>query len=284
MRRRKQRNPLLKWILIATVLLHIILLPILAKFGALKRAQQLYTVGEVKVVNLPPPAPVKPPEVKKEAKAKPPKPNPAAKLAKATTPHQRQAATRSNLSQPKVAVASGASGGDTGGGVVDPGTGKAGELPTEKTDTTTPTIKAPDPRPDPMPIVKAEPKPDPAPIAKAEPKPEPKPEPRPAPQPKPEPAPAPHVPVYTEAAQTYAPQPSIPDDLRAAALDTTVVVEIVVDENGSATAVKLTKPTGNDELDRIALDTARKWKFKPALRDGQPVESRVRLHIEFQVS
>ncbi len=284
MRRRKQRNPLLKWIIVITILLHIILLPILAKFGAFKRAREMYTVGEVKMVTLPPlPPPVKPPEAKKEAKAKPPKPNPAAKQAKATTPHQSRSAARTALSQPHVAVASGA-GGDTGGGVADVGTGKAGELPTVKADTTQPTIKAPDPAP----IVKAEPKPDPKPepmpIAKAEPKPEPKPELKPVPVPIVEPKPVPRAPVYTEAAQTFAPQPAIPDDLRGTALDTTVVVEIVVDENGSPSDVRLAKPTGNDELDRIALDTARKWKFKPALRDGQPVQSRVRLHIEFQVS
>ena len=69
-----------------------------------------------------------------------------------------------------------------------------------------------------------------------------------------------------------------------AALDKTVVVEITVDAAGNSTDVKLAQPTGNDELDKLAVDTARKWKFKPATRDGQPVESRVRLHIEFQVS
>lgn len=280
MRRRKQRNPLLKWIIVVTILLHIILLPILAKFGAFKRARQMYMVGEVKMVTLPPlPPPVKPPEAKKEVKAKP---SPAAKQAKTTTPHQSRSAARTALSQPHVAVASGG-GGDTGG-VADVGTGKAGELPTVKSDVTQPTIKAPDPAPTAKAEPKLEPKPEPMPIAKAEPKLEPKPEPKPVPVPVPEPRPAPHVPVYTEAAQTFAPQPAIPDDLRNTALDTTVVVEIVVDENGSTADVKLTKPTGNDELDRLALDTARKWKFKPALRDGQPVQSRVRLHIEFQVS
>ena len=283
MRRRKQRNPLLMRIIVISILAHILLLPILAHFGAFKKIQQQFIVGEVKMITLPPPPSVKPPEAKKEAKAKPQKPAQTAKKANATTPHQQRAAIRTNLNQPKVAVATGG-GGDAGGGVVEQGNGRAGEIPTPKADVTQPTVKAePEPKPDPKPDPKPAPMPEtvkpPEQIAKVI---EPKPEPKTAPMP--EPKPAPHIPVFTEAAQTFAPQPSIPDDLRSAALDKTVVVEITVDAEGNSTGVHLMEPTGNDELDRIALDTARKWKFKPATRDGQPVESRVRLHIEFQVS
>lgn len=285
MRRRRQRNPLLMRIIGISILAHILLLPVLAHFGAFKKIKQQFIVGEVKIVNLPPPPQVKPPDAqKKEAKAKPQKAMRTAKKASATTSHQTRASVRANLNQPKLALATGGSGGDAGGGV-EQGTGKAGEIPTPKADVTQPTVKAPEQEPKTEPKIEPKPEPKtelvkpPIQIAKAV---EPKPEPRP--EPKPEPMPAPHVPVFTEAAQTFAPQPSIPDDLRSAALDKTVVVEITVDANGNSTRVRLMQPTGNDELDRSALDTARKWKFKPATRDGQPVESRVRLHIEFQVS
>jgi protein TonB len=284
MRRRKQRNPLLMRIIVISIAAHIVALPVLAHFGAFKKIKQQFIVGEVKMVTLPPPPTTKPPEEKKQAKAKAQKPSQTAKKASHTSAHQQRAAFKSNLNQPHVAVASASGGGDAGGGVVDEGSGKAGELPTPKADVTPPTVKAAEsPKPEP-PAPKTDPKTDPAQKANAqiaraiEPKPEVKPE------IKPEPAPAPHQPVFTDVTQTFAPQPSVPDDLRAAALDKTVVVEITVDAEGNSSDVKLAQPTGNDELDRIALETARKWKFKPATRDGQPIESRVRLHIEFQVS
>ena len=61
-------------------------------------------------------------------------------------------------------------------------------------------------------------------------------------------------------------------------------VSFVVGPDGMPIRVTVSQSTGNNELDRIALDAAKQWRFKPATRDGQPVESRVRLHIEFQVS
>ena len=57
-----------------------------------------------------------------------------------------------------------------------------------------------------------------------------------------------------------------------------------VGPDGKPVAVRIVMPTGIDELDRVALDTARQWKFRPATRDGQPVEGKVRMHIEFQVN
>lgn len=281
MRRRKQKNPLLMRIIVISILFHIALLPVLAHFGAFKKIQQSFIVGEVKMVNLPTPPTTKPPEAKKVAKTQ--KPAQTAKKASATTPHQQRAAQATNLNHPQLALATGGGGDSTGGGV-EQGSGKAGDLPTEKTNTTQPTIKAdpmPEPKPDPKPEPKPDPKPEPKPIVKVT---TPKPEPMPEPMPEPKPTPAPHVPVFTQVAQTFAPQPTIPDELRAQAIDKTVIVEITVDENGNTTNVKLTQSTGNDDLDRIAIDTPRKWKFRPATRDGQPVESKVRLHVEFQVN
>lgn len=279
MRRRKQRNPLLLWILGISIGAHIIALPILAYFGAFKKIQHQFLVGDVQMVTLPPPPREKPPEMKKQAKAKL-KASSVAKKANVTSAHQQRTARASNLNQPKIATAVG-NGGDATGGGAESGTGKAGDIPTPKTDVTQPTVKATEPMPKvedktPVPVKETETTPK---VADTIPKPKVT-----EPIHEPTPVPVPHVPVFTAVTQTFAPQPSIPDDLRAQAIDKTVIVEITVDENGNATDVKLTQPTGNDELDRLALDTARKWKFKPATRDGQAVESRVRLHIEFQVS
>lgn len=273
MRRRKQRNPLLMRILIVSVVAHLIALPILAKFGAFKKIQKQFV--EVSTVRMAPPPPQDKPEVKKEAKVKPPKPAQTAKKAASTTAHQQRSAAHTNLNQPKVAVAAGDAVGDTGGSV-EQGSGKAGEIPTQKADTTKPTVKETEPKPETKPEIKSEaPKTE---IAAAKPEPiKPAPELTPVPESK-------HDPVFTEVAQTFAPQPTIPDSLRSEALDKTVVVDITVGADGLPLDVKLGESTGSDDLDRIAIETAHKWKFKPATRDGQPIESRVRLHIEFQVN
>jgi len=116
-----------------------------------------------------------------------------------------------------------------------------------------------------QPIVKTTPAPEatPAPIA------------TPMPQPKP--------PVFTEAAPIDEIKPTIPDSLRSDAIDATVIAEFQVGADGVPTGVRITQSSGNSDLDDLALKTARQWRFKPATREGQAVESTVRLHIEFQV-
>lgn len=277
MRRRRNRNPLLMRIIGISILVHIIALPVLAHFGAFKKIEKQFLETRM-VVLPPPPLPEKEkPEVKKTQQAK--KSAPSAKKSASSAPHTPHTAQKSNLSQPKVvADARGGAGGDDSGPTVDAnGSGKAGEIPTTKA--------APKPQPEananPEPAKKeattprpAEPKPEPAPMPKPAPVPEPK---KPEPEPKKEP-------VFVEATPTLSPQPTIPDDLRADALDKTFVAEFVVSPEGVPSDIKVAQSTGNDELDRLALDTARQWRFKPATRDGQPIESRIRLHIEFQVN
>jgi protein TonB len=272
MRRRRQKNPLLMRILGISILVHIVALPILAHFGAFKKIQREFI--ETRMVVLPPPPSEKErPEVKKPQRVAH-KLAPRVRREATTTHHTQQAAHRSNLNQPKVVASAGSAGSDANGPTVDAnGTGAAGQLPTQKADTTPPTVKTDTPpKPQPMPPPKIEaPKiaQNTAPQGEA------------PPAPKPE---SPKPPAYTDAVPTNTPQPAIPDDLRADALDKTFVAEFTVGPDGTPTEVQVAQSTGSEELDRIALDTAKQWRFKPATRDGQPIESRVRLHIEFQVS
>ena len=280
MRRRRQKNPLLGRIIGISVLVHIIMLPILAHFGAFKKIQEHFV--QTQMVVLPPPEVAhEKPVVKptKTAKAKVPAP-----LKGKTSPNHSQAhANHSNLPQPHIAVAQGGKGGADGAGSAPEGSGKAGEVPVDpnagkpiaKVDNTN-TV---DPQPV-KPVVPEVKQPD-KPIVQA-----------PVKQADPVKPPLPTVPVTPkEAVFTAAqplddsqPKPTIPDALRSDALDKTFVAEFTVGEDGAPMAVKAVQSTGNDELDRRALDAAKKWRFKPATRDGQPVVGRVRLFIEFQVS
>ncbi|HZP81228.1 MAG TPA: TonB family protein [Chthonomonadaceae bacterium] len=274
MRRRKQKNPLLMRIVGVSILVHIVALPVLAHFGAFQKIERHFV--EARMVVLPPPqAEKEKPEVKKERKVAR-KAAPTVKKSASSTPHARQAAQKSNLNQPKVVASAGDGGaGDSGEPTVDAnGTGKAGQLPTPQAD---PRPPGGDAAPAPPPQKEEPPKPEAPKIAQNVAPPKSATPPAPPPEVKKEP-------VFTEAEPVQSPQPTLPDDLRAETLDKTCVAEFIVGADGTPTNVKITQSTGNDELDRIALETARQWRFKPATRDGQPIESRVRLHIQFQVS
>ena len=272
MRRRRQKNPLLMRIIGISIAVHVVALPVLAHFGAFKKIQQHFV--EARMVVLPPPAaPDKDPEAKKQAAQKQ---APAVKKGPANTAHQQQG-PKSNPNAPHIATATG-SGGDAGN-TAEQGNGKVGVVPMPPADPRPPatqntTPPVPDKPKNEVVAVKTNPPPvkDPTPpLVKPI-------------QPVEPPPVKPHVPVFTEAVALSQPQPAIPDELRSEALDKTFVAEFTVGADGAPLEIKVAQSTGNRDLDRIALETARRWRFKPATRDGQPIQSRIRLHIEFQVS
>ena len=278
MRRRRQRNPLLMRIIVISILVHIVALPVLAHFGAFKKIQERYV--EITAVKLAPlPEEKKQEEAKKTAK----KPQQVAQKTKhgpTNQAHSRQVA-RATANTPHIATAVGGPGGGDGF-AAEQGTGKAGVVPDAVKPTTPPTAPPTTaPVTTPQPTTPPKSTTTPTEIARAEKSAEPVTKPA-------APAPMPKQPVFTEASPALPldqePQPVIPDDLRAEALDKTCVVACVVSPEGKPTDVKVSQSSGSDELDRLALDAARKWKFKSGTRDGEPVESTVNLHIEFQVN
>jgi protein TonB len=272
MRRRRQKGiPLLWKILGVSVLVHIIALPILARFGVLAKVERQFT--DVQMVTLPPPETEKPKPAPKEAVKKAPR---VAAVKRSNTGRPRSTSVRqNNLIQPKVVVAQGGPGGgeDNGGPTVDPnGTGTAGELPTGVASTPSP---VPTPAPESTPA-----EPAPTPIAS---NPIPVPTPTAIPTPVPTPQPTPRLPTFTEPVPVETPKPALPDSLRSDTLDRTTVAEFVVGTDGTPVQVRVIQSAGISDLDQLALDAARQWRFKPATRDGVPIQSTVRLHIAFQV-
>lgn len=265
MRRRRKGNPLLAKIVGYTILVHLLALPILARMGVFQKVERQYL--DAQMVVLPPPDKVKPEPKQAEHKVAPKTvrhsaTNVASRSHAAANAHQ-------NLSQPKVIAGAGDAGGngDGGPGINPNGNGAAGQLPT--------TLPTPAPKavttPEPAPPVAT---PTPTPV---------RPTPAATPLPAATPVPTPRVPVYADAVAVDTPKPTIPDTLRADSLDATTVAEFTVGADGKATSVQLVKSAGNAELDSLAVDAARRWRFRPATRDGQPVESVIRLHIEFEV-
>jgi TonB family protein len=80
----------------------------------------------------------------------------------------------------------------------------------------------------------------------------------------------------------YAPQPVIPAYLRGQNLKTSVVIEFLITAGGQVTC-RLLESSGSDELDALSIETAEKWRFKPAAQDNVPIDSKTRLRITFEV-
>jgi len=59
------------------------------------------------------------------------------------------------------------------------------------------------------------------------------------------------------------------------------LLRVHVDANGTPYAVDLIRGSGSRLLDRAATDAVRKWRFRPAMSNGQPVAGTVQVPIAF---
>jgi len=63
-----------------------------------------------------------------------------------------------------------------------------------------------------------------------------------------------------------------------------VILIIDVDANGNVTNVSVEKSSRNRDLDRAAMDAARKWRFNAAVVNGQKTAGRVRVPVNFALN
>lgn len=78
-------------------------------------------------------------------------------------------------------------------------------------------------------------------------------------------------------------KPEIPEELKQGSLKTFVRVKVDIEANGRFT-VTLRTSSGNAEIDRRVLGALNRWKWKPALQNGKPVQSTQRFKFEFEVN
>lgn len=81
----------------------------------------------------------------------------------------------------------------------------------------------------------------------------------------------------------HAPPPVIPEYLRHRDIKAYVLIDFFVNAKGGV-VTRLVGPSGDEELDAIALEAVKKWIFRPAEKDHQPIDSKVRLKIVFVVN
>jgi protein TonB len=78
------------------------------------------------------------------------------------------------------------------------------------------------------------------------------------------------------------PLPSLPDDLREDAFQAVATARFSVHRDGSVD-VELIKPTHNPRLNQLLLDALKKWRFFPAMKNGEAVESTQDIRVHFNV-
>lgn len=77
------------------------------------------------------------------------------------------------------------------------------------------------------------------------------------------------------------PAPSYPPESMRRGESGEVLLEINVDPAGRPHSMDIVRSSGSRYLDRAALVAARSWRFRPAMRDGQPVPGTVNVPIRF---
>jgi len=81
---------------------------------------------------------------------------------------------------------------------------------------------------------------------------------------------------------TVRPMPEIPDDLREELFNSVALARFNIAVDGSV-KVELARPTPNPHLNRVLLDSLRKWRFIPAIKNGKPVASTEEIIVKIQV-
>ena len=80
----------------------------------------------------------------------------------------------------------------------------------------------------------------------------------------------------------YAPIPKIPDELREDTFETVAVAHFKVSYEG-VVEVSLATPTSSPRLNEILIDTLKRWRFSPAIKNGIAIDSEFEVRIPITV-
>jgi TonB family protein len=80
----------------------------------------------------------------------------------------------------------------------------------------------------------------------------------------------------------YSVKPGFAEEARRAKIAGNVIVNLVVDENGIPTYVRLFRGAGHG-LDEKAIEAVSKYRFKPAMEHGKPVPVEINVDVNFQI-
>ena len=77
-------------------------------------------------------------------------------------------------------------------------------------------------------------------------------------------------------------QPTYPPDARAARIQGSVVMAVVIGKDGNVQEVSLV--SGHPMLAPAAIDAVKQWKYRPYLLNGQAVEVDTQITVNFTLT
>jgi TonB family protein len=80
----------------------------------------------------------------------------------------------------------------------------------------------------------------------------------------------------------YSPDPEYSDEARKAKFQGTVILWVVIGTDGRVHQVKVARPLGLG-LDEKAIEAVKQWRFKPAEKDGHPVQVAADIEVNFRL-
>ena len=80
----------------------------------------------------------------------------------------------------------------------------------------------------------------------------------------------------------YTPEPAYTPEAKDARVEGEVWLAIVIDENGVPSEVSV-KQSLEPTLDQRAVEAIRNWRFKPGMKDGEPVAVRATISVHFKL-
>jgi TonB family protein len=86
----------------------------------------------------------------------------------------------------------------------------------------------------------------------------------------------------TDPIPIYKPEPEYSEEARKAKFQGSVLLSIIIDENGRTRDIKVIKPLGLG-LDEKAIEAVQKWRFKPSMKDGKPVAVMANVEVNFRL-
>lgn len=82
--------------------------------------------------------------------------------------------------------------------------------------------------------------------------------------------------------QTYSPDPAFSEEARKRHIEGVVTLALIVTSKGETTDVRVLNGRGYG-LDEQAVETVRRWKFRPGSKDGKPVSVELNVEVSFRL-
>lgn len=89
---------------------------------------------------------------------------------------------------------------------------------------------------------------------------------------------------FTQARYRETPKPSYPESARRKGKEGRVLLRVLIDKEGKSKTVEISGTSGSQTLDRAAAEAVKFWRFSPARDGDNPVETWVRVPVDFRLT